>query len=78
MSEYGHLPNHYANIARLIPQYSSNQIRNRWTNYLDPELCLDPPDENAKLFIKDWVTSKAAPIHWNRLRRELQNHTNKL
>ncbi|PKY54494.1 hypothetical protein RhiirA4_501581 [Rhizophagus irregularis] len=56
MDEFGHLPNCYKETSRLLDnRFSSKQIRERWTNHLDPHLCHDPFDGIEKLYIIEWV-----------------------
>ncbi|CAI2167743.1 12185_t:CDS:2 [Funneliformis geosporum] len=49
----------YMIIKKELEQVSSNkdskQIRHHWTNYLNPELCKVPLDDEKKAFLVRWI-----------------------
>ncbi|GBC03194.1 hypothetical protein RclHR1_05000007 [Rhizophagus clarus] len=77
MSKGSHLPKCFANISKELPQYNPKQIRSRWKEKLDPNLCHEPLSSREKRFIIQWIsTSKMIQrndtIYWVRLRDELE------
>ncbi|RIA88332.1 hypothetical protein C1645_775173 [Glomus cerebriforme] len=58
MKEWGHLSSPYAKINEIIPEYTSKQIRRRWINKLNPELCPDPLNEEEKEFIIQGINNQ--------------------
>ncbi|GBC03193.1 hypothetical protein RclHR1_05000006 [Rhizophagus clarus] len=80
--EWENHPNNFKMISKRIPQYNAKQIRQRWKNHLDPNLCHDPLDEAEKSFIIQWVkanqTTPNATIHWKDLISAMKNRFGKL
>ncbi|RIA79862.1 hypothetical protein C1645_839748 [Glomus cerebriforme] len=77
MLKEGHLPKPFARIRKLIPQFKSKQIRSRWNEKLDPNLCHDPLNEHEQFFINQWVSTQKKEISWVRLRHDLNIRFNK-
>ncbi|RIA81953.1 hypothetical protein C1645_881323 [Glomus cerebriforme] len=55
IKKYGRLPNCYVKISKKMnKQYTPKQIRNRYINKLNPNLCHEPLSKDEKLFIIKW------------------------
>ncbi|PKK68052.1 hypothetical protein RhiirC2_782762 [Rhizophagus irregularis] len=68
----------YAKIKKEIPEYTTKQIRQRWTNQLDPKLCHVPLDEYEKTLIVKLVKKNQKPngkICWTTLIPEVEAKT---
>ncbi|CAB4485643.1 hypothetical protein RhiirA1_444138 [Rhizophagus irregularis] len=80
--EWENHPNNFKMISKQIPQYNAKQIRQRWKNHLDPNLCHEPLDEAEKSFIVQWVkvnqTTPTATIHWKDLISAMKDRFGKL
>ncbi|CAB5389316.1 unnamed protein product [Rhizophagus irregularis] len=77
MSKGDHQPRRFARISKCLPQYNPKQIRNRWREKLDPNLCHDPLSEREKQFIIQWISiskmkQKNDRISWVCLRYDLK------
>ncbi|CAG8656187.1 uncharacterized protein OCT59_003509 [Rhizophagus irregularis] len=73
-------PIFYAKIKKEIPEYTTKQIRQRWTNQLDPKLCHDPLDEYDEILIIKLVKKNRKPngtICWTTLIPEVEAKTGK-
>ncbi|RIA81948.1 hypothetical protein C1645_836147 [Glomus cerebriforme] len=76
MLKWGHLPGCYAKISRkVLPQYKSKRIRQRWTTILNPKLNRKSLSEEEKLFIDEWVENnrtESGKIQWTKLADEIE------
>ncbi|PKY28790.1 hypothetical protein RhiirB3_481993 [Rhizophagus irregularis] len=85
MKEFGQSSNPYVKISRKINKlhntnYTSKQIRQRWTSKLNTNLCLEPLDIDEKLFIIQWVESepRGNAIPWKSLIPLMESEFKKL
>ncbi|PKY13084.1 hypothetical protein RhiirB3_485801 [Rhizophagus irregularis] len=85
MKVFGHLPNCNTLVSeKMNKRITAKRIRQRWTNNLDPRLCLDSFDEIEKLYMIDWVKKykiqnpPAGKIPWKKLIQEMKDKFGKL
>ncbi|RIA93048.1 hypothetical protein C1645_804318 [Glomus cerebriforme] len=77
----GYQSNDYAEISKHIPPYTARQIRQFWTNQLDPRLCHDNFEKEEIDFIIQWIEdniTSSGSISWIDLIDEVQRQFGKL
>ncbi|CAG8684562.1 672_t:CDS:2 [Rhizophagus irregularis] len=74
MKKFGQSSNPYVKVRKNINKlystnYTSKQIRQRWRNILNTDLCFEPLSEDEKSFIVQWAESKPQgdTIRWKEL-----------
>ncbi|GBC05093.1 hypothetical protein RclHR1_06020008 [Rhizophagus clarus] len=79
MRAHGYNSNDYVGISKLIPQYNPKQIRQYWTNILDPRLNHSSLNKEEKLFIIRWIENRypMGSINWGELINEIEQRFGK-